>query len=134
MLGQDCDLVFLIFVFLLFAYGFLSFSRNSPSPNFGRIIYLLVLSLIPKLIILVFLFGEDIVRFLNGTFQSLTGTREGDILADRRKFVSQTVLILSSIPFVGILHRVLIGKYQYFVVLCSFGLSGIHTVIRCYST
>ena len=75
-----------------------------------------MLSLIPKLIILAFLFGEDIVRFLSGTYQSLTGNREGDFLADRRKFISQTALVLSAIPFLGILHGVLIGKYRYRVV------------------
>lgn len=72
--------------------------------------------MIPKLIILAFLFGEDIVRFLSGTYQSLTGNREGDFLADRRKFISQTALVLSVIPFLGILHGVLIGKYRYRVI------------------
>ena len=108
--------VFSIAVYIVVAYGFLNFSRSSPNPNFGRIISLLVLSLIPKLIILVFLFGEDIARVLTGTFQSLTGNREGDFLADRRKFISQTALVLSAIPFLGILHGVLIGKYRYRVV------------------
>lgn len=108
--------VFSISVYLFAAYGFLTFSRSSPSPNFGRLISLLALSLIPKLIILVFLFGEDIVRFSTGTFQSLTGNREGDFLPERREFVSQTALVLSAIPFLGILHGVLIGKYRYRVV------------------
>ena len=108
--------IFSISVYIFVAYGFLTFSRSSQSPNFGRIISLLVLSLIPKLIILVFLFGEDIVRFLSGVYQSLTGNREGDFLADRRKFISQTALAISAIPFLGILHGVLIGKYRYRVV------------------
>ncbi|MFC5625183.1 metallophosphoesterase [Algoriphagus winogradskyi] len=108
--------IFSISVYVFVAYGFLTFSRSSPTPNFGRVISLLVLSLIPKLIILAFLFGEDLVRFLSGTYQSLTGNREGDFLADRRKFISQTALVLSAIPFLGILHGVLIGKYRYRVV------------------
>lgn len=105
-----------ISLYLFVAYGFMTFSRSSPSPNLGRLISLLVLSLIPKLIILVFLFGEDIVRVLSGTFQSLIGNREGNFLANRRKFVSQAALVLSAIPFLGILHGVLIGKYRYRVV------------------
>ncbi len=75
-----------------------------------------MLSLIPKLIILAFLFGEDLVRFLTGTYQYLTGNHEGDFLAERRKFISQTALVISAIPFLGILHGVLIGKYRYRVI------------------
>lgn len=107
---------FSIFVYLFVAYGFLTFDRGSLSLNFGRMISLLVLSLIPKLIVLVFMFGEDIGRFLAGIYQSVSGSREGDFLPDRRKFVSQTALILSAVPFLGILHGVLIGKYRYRVV------------------
>lgn len=62
------------------------------------------------------MFGEDIIRFLTGTFQSVSGNSEGNFLPERRKFVSQTALVLSAIPFLGILHGVLIGKYRYRVV------------------
>ncbi|WP_425635837.1 metallophosphoesterase [Algoriphagus yeomjeoni] len=108
--------IFSISLYLFVAYGFLTFSRSNLSPNFGRLISLLVLSLIPKLIVLGFMFGEDILRFLTGIFYSVAGHQEGDFLADRRKFVSQTALIISAIPFLGILHGVLIGKYRYRVV------------------
>ncbi|WP_237563200.1 metallophosphoesterase [Algoriphagus kandeliae] len=77
---------------------------------------LLILSIIPKLIILTFLFGEDILRVSTGAFQSIAGSREGDFLPDRRKFLNQTALALAAIPFVGILHGVLIGKYRYRVI------------------
>lgn len=106
-----------IAVYLFVAYGFLNFDRSSNSTvNLGRLISLLVLFLIPKLIIIGFMFGEDIIRFLTGTYQSASGNNEGDFLPERRKFVSQTALVLSAIPFLGILHGVLIGKYRYRVV------------------
>ncbi|MEP0713922.1 MAG: metallophosphoesterase, partial [Algoriphagus sp.] len=108
--------VFSISLYLFVAYGFLTFSRSNLGPNFGRLISLLVLSLIPKLIVLGFMFGEDILRFLTGIFYSVAGHQEGGFLADRRKFVSQTALIISAIPFLGILHGVLIGKYRYRVI------------------
>lgn len=108
--------IFSILIYLFTIYVFLTFDRGNVGMNFGRLISLLVLSILPKLIILAFLFGEDIFRFLTGIFKSLSGTREGDFLPDRRKFVSQTALILSSIPFLGVLHGVLIGKYRYRVV------------------
>ena len=62
------------------------------------------------------MFGEDFLRFFTGIYQSVSGSREGDFLPDRRKFISQTALIVSSIPFLGILHGVLVGKYRYRVV------------------
>ncbi|WP_268035753.1 metallophosphoesterase [Algoriphagus sp. PAP.12] len=107
---------FSILVYLYVAYGFMTFDRGQVSIHFGRMVSLMVLSLVPKLIVLVFMFGEDITRFFTGAYQSVSGSREGDFLPDRRKFVSQTALILSAIPFVGILHGVLIGKYRYRVV------------------
>jgi predicted MPP superfamily phosphohydrolase len=108
--------VFSIFLYLFVAYGFLTFNRSNLSLNFGRLISLLVLSLIPKLIILSLLFGEDFIRFLTGTYQSVSGNSEGDFLPERRKFVSQIALVLSAIPFLGILHGVLVGKYRYRVI------------------
>jgi len=77
---------------------------------------LLILSLVPKLIILLLLFGEDVIRFFSGLFTSAKGTRNGDFLPDRRKFISQLALAVSAVPFVGILHGVLIGKYRYRVI------------------
>ncbi|SIN65445.1 metallophosphoesterase [Algoriphagus halophilus] len=109
--------IFSVSVYIFVTYGFLFFDRSSNNNiNLGRMVSLLVLSLIPKLIILGLMFGEDIIRFLTGTFQSVTGTREGDFLPDRRKFISQTALALSAIPFLGILHGVLVGKYRYRVM------------------
>lgn len=53
------------------------------------------------------------LRVITGVFQSVTENGEGDFMADRRKFVSQTALLLSAIPFIGILHGVFFGKYRY---------------------
>lgn len=107
---------FSIFVYAFVTYGFLTFSREAMNLSFGRMVSLLILSLIPKLIILAMLFGEDILRFFTGIFYSLAGNREGDFLPDRRKFISQTALALAAVPFLGILHGVLIGKYRYRVI------------------
>lgn len=108
--------VFSILIYIFTIYVFLTFDRGNVSLNFGRLVSLLVLSILPKLIILAFLFGEDIFRFFTGIFYSFGENRQGDFLPDRRKFVSQTALILSSIPFLGILHGVLVGKYRYRVL------------------
>jgi predicted MPP superfamily phosphohydrolase len=107
---------FSIAIYLFSIFVFLTFERGNISLNFGRLISLLVLSILPKLIILVFLFGEDIVRIGTGIFYSFSGNNDGDFLPDRRKFISQAALVLSTIPFLGILHGVLIGKYRYRVI------------------
>lgn len=108
--------LFSILVYVYISYGFLTFSREAMNPSFGTMVSLMILSIVPKLIILTILFGEDVFRFFAGSFQSLLGSRQGDFLPDRRKFISQTALILSAIPFAGILHGVLIGKYRYRVI------------------
>jgi len=108
--------IFSIAIYLFTIFVFLTFDRGNIGLNFGRLMSLLVLSILPKLIILAFLFGEDVFRFFAGVFQSLGENRQGDFLPDRRKFISQTALLLSTIPFLGILHGVLIGKYRYRVV------------------
>lgn len=108
--------LFSILVYVYISYGFLTFSREAMNPSFGTMVSLMILSIVPKLIILTFLFGEDVFRFFAGSFQSISGNRQGDFLPDRRKFISQTALILSAIPFAGILHGVLIGKYRYRVI------------------
>nr|WP_246628905.1 metallophosphoesterase [Algoriphagus marincola] len=108
--------VFSIGIYLFAIFVFLTFDRINVGLNFGRLISLLVLSILPKLIILVFLFGEDITRIARGVFQSISGTNNGDFLPERRKFISQTALLLSAIPFLGTLHGVLIGKYRYRVM------------------
>jgi hypothetical protein len=107
---------FSIFIYLFVIYSFLSFERGALSPAYGKMISLLFLSLIPKLIIIAFLFGEDILRFITGGYYSLAENREGDFLPDRRKFISQAALAIAAIPFLGILHGVLIGKYRYRVM------------------
>ncbi len=108
--------VFSIIVYFFIAYGLLTFNRGLINPNIGRMVSLLVLSLVPKLIIIVFLFGEDILRLFTGTFHFLAGSQDGEFLPNRRKFISQTALVLSAIPFLGILHGVLIGKYRFRVI------------------
>nr|WP_241265283.1 metallophosphoesterase [Algoriphagus aestuariicola] len=108
--------LFSIAIYLFTIFVFMTFDRGSIGLNFGRLISLLVLSILPKLIILAILFGEDVLRFVTGIFQSVSGNDREGFLPERRKFISQTALVLSAIPFLGILHGVLIGKYRYRVV------------------
>ena len=71
--------------------------------------------LIPKLVIFVVLFGEDVIRVLQ-KFISYLSAGETATLAGRRKFISQLALGLAALPFVGFLYGITKGKYNYKVL------------------
>ncbi len=104
-------------VWVFIFYVFLKFDRSSgPSQQFGWFFTFLVLSLVPKLIILAVLFSEDLIRLLAGFWGLISNTSSDEFLPDRRKFVSQTALVLSALPFIGVLHGVFFGKYRFRVL------------------
>lgn len=73
------------------------------------------LVLIPKIVIMLMMFGEDIVRWF---LKALSFFTQSDVkpLAGRRKFISQLAIGLASIPFAGILYGITKGKYNYKVL------------------
>lgn len=100
----------------------LNFSRLAgPSLGFGRIAGLLFIFLIPKLVVLIFLMGEDIYRVLRMAFAgvfNMFNSGPADKMTysvERRKFISQVGLIAAAIPFAGILHGLTFGKFKYTV-------------------
>ncbi|WP_417611130.1 metallophosphoesterase [Owenweeksia hongkongensis] len=98
-------------------YAFLTFSRDTPpQTSFSFLMALMILSIVPKLIILTVMLSEDIWRVGEGTLKLFAKEKPDEFLPDRRKFVSQTALVLSAIPFIGIIHGVLIGRYRYRVI------------------
>ncbi len=103
---------------LTLLYTFLNFDRGAARPNL-RFTYLMgafILFFVPKLILIVVLLGEDVVRLVVGTVQKISGHSQGDFLPDRRKFVSTTALALAAIPFAGIIHGIWKGRYNYNVI------------------
>ncbi len=71
---------------------------------------------IPKLILIPFVFGEDIVRFAVATYQYFFGTNQNFHLPSRRKFVSTIALTIAAIPFASLLFGMYKGKYNYKVL------------------
>ncbi len=71
---------------------------------------------VPKLIIVVFMFGEDIGRFFTGIFMKVAGSDEAQFMASRRKFVSTIALGIAAIPFASLLYGMIQGKYNYKVL------------------
>ncbi|MDC8002114.1 metallophosphoesterase [Aequorivita todarodis] len=71
---------------------------------------------VPKLIIVIFMFGEDIGRFFVGIFMKVAGSDEAQFMASRRKFVSTIALGIAAIPFASLLYGMIQGKYNYKVL------------------
>lgn len=71
---------------------------------------------VPKIILFVLLFGEDLVRLVVSGFQKLFHTNEAYSLPSRRKFVSQIALGIAAIPFASLLYGMYQGRYNYRVL------------------
>ncbi|MAZ25903.1 MAG: phosphoesterase [Cytophagaceae bacterium] len=71
---------------------------------------------VPKLIIVIVMFGEDIVRTVIGLINSVFSRSQGFSLPERRKFLSTIALGLAAIPFAALLYGMYRGKYRYRVL------------------
>ena len=103
-----------VLVFLIYKISTL---RNSHgfSQSAMWAIGLLILSIVPKLTVIVFMLGEDIVRLLKGTIQYFS-TSSSQFLPERRAFVGKIALGIAAIPFASIIYGMFKGKYNYQVV------------------
>lgn len=102
-------------------YVFSNYDRSvGPTKYSLRASGLLLVTLVPKLILILFMFGEDIVRICIAGYNYLTNTFfEGSAtkyLPDRRKFISQIALGAAAIPLAGLIHGIFRGKYNFKVV------------------
>jgi len=77
---------------------------------------LMILSMTPKLIALLIMFGEDIFRIAKGGFNYFSDSKSTAFLAERRVFVSKIALGLAAIPFASIIYGMARGKYNYQVI------------------
>jgi hypothetical protein len=77
---------------------------------------LLILSITPKIIALIVLFGEDIFRIFKGIFTYFSSQNSGAVLPERREFVSKVALGLAAIPFLSVIYGMARGKYNYQVI------------------
>ena len=105
-----------IAVYANFAYVALTYDRTQgQTPQFQMAMGLLLTVLIPKLVVLIFMFGEDIYRWILKLISAVTSGNTTP-LAGRRKFISQISLGLAAIPFVSFIYGIVQGKYNYKVL------------------
>ncbi|RNC88433.1 MAG: metallophosphoesterase [Winogradskyella sp.] len=87
---------------------------NSQAYAFGFLIAFLV----PKMILLIIMFGEDVFRVPQALYRYFTegSAAKGNYLPSRRTFISQVALGIAAIPFASILYGMYKGKYNFKVL------------------
>jgi len=71
--------------------------------------------LIPKLVLLAVMFGEDVFRVIQKVI-SWVSSGETKPLAGRREFISKLALGLAALPFASFLYGIVQGRYNYKVL------------------
>jgi predicted MPP superfamily phosphohydrolase len=76
---------------------------------------LTVTILVTKMFYIFFLFGEDIYRLGNLVYQYFVGNEKVE-MESRRKFVTNSALVLAAIPFSSFIYGVFKGRYNFKVM------------------
>jgi predicted MPP superfamily phosphohydrolase len=105
-----------VLVYIPFFVVFLTYSRaEGQTKGFQYAFSLLLVFLLPKVILLVSMFGEDVYRVLVKGFRMI-GNSEVKSMPSRRKFIAQLALGIAAIPFASFLYGVTKGKYNFKVL------------------
>ena len=109
-------------VFLNIVYQGMTFDRGSgDNQGFYLAFALFVLVYVPKLVLLIFMFGEDIYRLFEAGYNYFISKPDepSAFFSSRRKFIGQLALGLAAIPFISILYGITKGKYNFKVLKYS---------------
>lgn len=111
-------LVISISVIVFIGYQFTKFDRSVGQTKMTMItLGLLLLVLIPKFLLSIILFFEDIYRLFVGTSNYFSNySKDATFFPQRRKFVSQIALGMAAIPFASLIYGMTFGKYNYKVI------------------
>lgn len=105
-----------LLIYMPFLGMFLTYSReNGQTKGFQYAFSLLLMFLLPKVILLVSMFGEDIYRVFVKGIRMLSNS-EMKSIPGRRKFIAQIALGVAAIPFASFLYGVTKGKYNFKVL------------------
>ncbi|MBU0941756.1 MAG: metallophosphoesterase [Bacteroidetes bacterium] len=105
----------LILVYIL--YSFTKFDRSVGQTHQTMLTMgLLLLMYVPKLVLMVAMFGEDVFRLSAGSINCFKDTANEEFLNSRRKFVSQIGLGLAAVPLLSLIYGITVGKYNYKVI------------------
>ena len=99
-----------------FFYIMITYDRsNGQTKEFQWAVGFLLIALIPKVIVFLLLFGEDVVRWIKKGICFFSKTTETSNVG-RRKFISQLALGMASIPFISIIYGIVKGKHNFKVL------------------
>jgi predicted MPP superfamily phosphohydrolase len=111
--------VFTVAIIGNFVYQFYGFNRSDGfSHSNSYAIGFLIAMVVPKVVLVIAMFGEDIFRVPQAIYSYFTqnSNLEGNHFPSRRKFVSQIALGLAAIPFASVLYGIYKGKYNFKVL------------------
>jgi len=98
--------------FLMNSSGSTNFMQPPRNYVFGAFLVIFI----PKLIVIIFMFGEDMMRFFTGLFFKFSENESEFHLPSRRKFISTLALGIAAIPFTSLLYGMIKGKYNFKVL------------------
>ncbi len=103
-------------VYAYFIYVIMTTPRSAGQTKAFQLAAGMMLTvIIPKILILAILFGEDLVRWVQKLISWISSSPTQPI-AGRRKFVSQLALTIAAIPFASFLYGIIQGRYNYKVL------------------
>ena len=113
--------IYVLVSLLIIAYiTFFMFTHNRGDGQNRQSLFtigLLLITILPKVVLTIILFGEDVFRFFEWIVVHFMGDNYGGkVLPARRKFVSQVALGIAAIPFASLLYGMTIGKYNFKVI------------------
>ena len=100
----------------------MTFDRSSVNnQGFYLALALFILVYVPKLVLLIFVLGEDIYRLFEAIYNYFISKPDNSsaFFSSRRKFIGQFAIGLASIPFLSILYGITQGKYNFKVLRYS---------------
>ncbi len=107
-----------VILFTVIIYFFSRFDRSAgitKTNMYTTGLFLVVF--LPKIILMMVLFAEDLVRLTYGLVNFFNNYDKGaTFLPNRRKFISQIGLGLAAIPFLSLIYGITIGRYNYKVI------------------
>lgn len=105
-----------VFVDIFVIYQFTQFDRSVGQTKLTLLtLGLLLVTFLPKLVVTLVLFTEDVVRIMIGIGRWTSGTPQ-DFFIERRKFVSAIALGIAAVPFFSLAYGMIRGKYDFRVI------------------
>ncbi|WP_291287314.1 metallophosphoesterase [Flavobacterium sp.] len=111
---QITSLLLLIFIM----YSFSQVDRSvGQTRQFMFTTGLMLLVYVPKIVLTLIMFGEDIFRLGAGIVNYFVYNSSGsEAIPSRRKFISQIGLGLAAVPFLSLIYGIFEGKYNFKVI------------------